>query len=90
MAKAKTTRKRAPRKQQADVRRPAAAAKPKARRYVPPDCTRCIGDRKRVAEQENKQVQVFTECYRGPTRDPLGVKRYIRCRFCGNTWTARE
>lgn len=61
------------------VTRPAAVAKPKPKRYSPPDCSSCKGTRAELGVKGE-----FTEVETVKRTTGL-IVRYLRCRYCGDT-----
>lgn len=69
-------------KQREDIRRPQQEPQPvKPRQFVAPPCALCQSHR---PEGSN-----YSRIYGTVTNDS-GKVRYIRCHFCGNSWTVRQ
>jgi hypothetical protein len=65
-----------------DIRRPQQEPVPvKPRQFVAPPCTLCQSHR---PEGSN-----YSRIY-GTVTHPHGKVRYIRCHFCGNSWTVTQ
>lgn len=65
-----------------DIRRPYQEPVPvKPRQFVAPACTLC-----QTARPENSN---YSRVY-GTVAQEFGKVRYVRCHFCGNSWTVTE
>jgi hypothetical protein len=64
--------------QEPDIRRPLPQPEPKPRPFSAPACSMCTAVRPPDSN--------YSRCYGTIPRDG-GLVRYIRCHFCGNSWT---
>lgn len=62
------------------IRRPAVISEPKPRVFVAPACGSCAGLRPDYSN--------YSRVYGTVRRDGF-VVRYVRCHFCGNSWTVQ-
>lgn len=60
------------------IARPLPVAKP--RRFTARDCTSCVGLRRELNDSNSYSRVTAT------IPGELGITRYCRCGFCGNTW----
>jgi len=66
-------------RQREEIRRPEEATKkPHPRQFSAPECSLC----RNVRPQFTNYSKVY-----GTIKREFGVVRYIRCNFCGNSWT---
>lgn len=62
------------------IRRPAMISEPKPRVFVAPACGSCAGLRPDYSN--------YSRVYGTVRRDGF-IVRYVRCHFCGNSWTVQ-